>query len=195
MILFLGDSITEWWDEEIFKQYFGSYKTINLGMAGHTSKDTLEYVELSDLNGLKPSNVVLQIGTNDGDNDITTTETAKNIQCICDAIFARIPKTKILLIGPLPRGELVSDRYRVYNREVNKLLKTQVRDIRIIYMDISIMFLNGDDRISKQIMYDFLHLTREGYDTLSEVILEILLSSGRLVSQTATQSILVPRLS
>jgi lysophospholipase L1-like esterase len=180
---------------KIFKQYFGSYKTINLGMAGHSSKDTLEYVELSDLNGLNPSNVVLQIGTNDGDNDITTTETAKNIQSICNAIFARIPKTKILLIGPLPRGELVSDRYRVYNREVNKLLKNQVRDIRIIYMDISIMFLNGDDRISKQIMYDFLHLTREGYDTLSEVILEILLSSGRLVSQTATQSILVPRLS
>ena len=195
MILFLGYSITQWWDKDIFKQYFGSYTTINLGMAGHTSKDTLEYVELSDLNGLKPSNVVLQIGTNDGDNDITTTETAKNIQNICNAILTRIPKTKILLIGPLPRGELVSDRYRVYNREVNKLLKNQVRDIRILYMDISMMFFNDDDKISKQIMYDFLHLTREGYDTLSEVIFEILLSSGRLVSETATQPVLVPRLS
>jgi beta-glucosidase len=171
MILFLGDSITQWWNEEHFKYYFGSYQTINLGMSGHTSKDTLEYIELSDLNGLKPSNVVLQIGTNDGDHDMTTSETAENIKNICKTILSRSHKTRILLIGPLPRGELASDRHRVYNKEVNKILKKQIKDIRIMYMDIGIMFFGDDDRISKEIMYDFLHLTEEGYSILSEVIL------------------------
>jgi beta-glucosidase len=193
MIVFLGDSITQWWDAEYFNHYFGMYKPVNLGIAGHSSKDTLEYMELSHFNNLKPSNVVLQIGTNDGDHDMTTGETASNIEKICNLVFEHSPKSKILLVGPLPRGERVSDRHGVYNKEVNKLLSASQfrRDTRIKYVDIGIMFTDDKGKISKDIMYDYLHLTKQGYHILSEVVSEFLFSS----SSEPASPVPLPRLS
>ena len=178
MIVFLGDSITQWWDQEYFNFFFGEYSPVNIGMAGHTTKDTIEYLELSHFNNLKPSNVVLQIGTNDGDHNMTTAQTAANIEKICSIIFEHSPDTKILLVGPLPRGEALSDRHRIYNREVNKLLRVMQnrRDKRVTYIDIGEMFTSGDGTISKSIMYDYLHLTKRGYELLSDIIHEFLLS-------------------
>jgi len=180
MIVFLGDSITQWWDAEYFNHYFGMYQPVNLGVSGHTSKDTLEYLELSHFNNLKPSNVVLQIGTNDSDHDMSTGETVSNIDKICSLVFEYSPETKILLVGPLPRGERVSDTHCVYNREVNKSLKSSndKRDKRIKYIDISIMFTDEKGKISRDIMYDYLHLTKNGYHILSEVISEFLFASS-----------------
>jgi lysophospholipase L1-like esterase len=178
MIVFLGDSITQWWDAEYFNHYFGMYTPVNLGMAGHTSKDTLEYMELSHFNNLKPSSLVLQIGTNDGDYDMSTGQTAKNIEKICNLVFEHSPNTKILLVGPLPRGESVLDRNCVYNKEVNKILRDYKRDERVTYIDIGIMFTDENGRISKDIMYDYLHLTKKGYHILSEVVSEFLFSSS-----------------
>jgi beta-glucosidase len=178
MIVFLGDSITQWWDAEYFNHYFGMYKPVNLGMSGHTSKDTIEYLELSHFNNLKPSNVVLQIGTNDGDHEMTTHETASNIEKICSLIFEHSPRSNILVVGPLPRGENISDRNNIYNREVNKLLRVAKRDKRVRYIDIGGMFTDTEGKISKQIMYDYLHLTKDGYNILSEVVSEFLFSSS-----------------
>ena len=177
MIVFLGDSITQWWDVEYFNHYFGMYKPVNLGMAGHTSRDTRQYLELSHFNNLKPSKVVLQIGTNDGDHHMSTGETVANIQQICKAILEHSPDSKVLLIGPLPRGELPSNRHRIYNREVNKLLRKADRDPKVTYVDISIMFFKEDEVISKNVMHDFLHLTKLGYHILSEIVSEFLFSS------------------
>lgn len=191
MIVFLGDSITQWWDAEYFNHYFGMYKPVNLGMAGHTSNDTLEYMELSHFNNLKPSNVVLQIGTNDGDHEMCTGETVSNIEKICNLIFEHSPNSKILLVGPLPRGERVEDRNNIYNREVNKGLRSLKRDKRITYIDIGIMFTNEAGKISKDIMYDYLHLTKKGYNILSEVISEFLFSS----SSEPASPVPLPRLS
>jgi lysophospholipase L1-like esterase len=180
MIVFLGDSITQWWDAEYFNHYFGMYKPVNLGIAGHTSKDTLEYMELSHFNNLKPSNVVLQIGTNDGDHEMTTGETASNIEKICNLVFEHSPNSSILLVGPLPRGERFEDRHNIYNREVNKLLRASTfrRGKQIKYIDIGIMFRDDKGQISKDIMYDYLHLTKKGYHILSEVVCEFLFSSS-----------------
>lgn len=178
MIVFLGDSITQWWDPEYFNHYFGMYQPINLGMSGHSSRDTLNYLELSHFNNLNPSKVVLQIGTNDADNEMSTGETTRNIEKICSLVFEHAPKSKILLVSPLPRGERVTDRHRIYNREVNKILKMNNRDKRITYIDIGIMFTDDKGIISKDIMYDYLHLTKKGYHILSEVVSEFLFSSS-----------------
>lgn len=176
MIVFLGDSITQWWDLEYFNNYFEIYNPVNLGMAGHTSKDTMEYMELSHFNNLRPSSVIIQIGTNDGDHNMSTGETAANIKKICNLVFEHSPESKILLIGPLPRGKQISDRNNMYNREVNKILGASKRDTRITYIDIGYMFLETDKTISKNIMYDYLHLTKRGYYILSEAVSKFLVS-------------------
>jgi lysophospholipase L1-like esterase len=170
MIVFLGDSITEWWDLEMFKLYFGKYEPFNLGVSGHTTKDTFKHIEKYTLSYCSASAIILQIGTNDADRNITTMETFQNISRICANIFKTNPTTRILLVGPLPRGQNPSDKYRIYNKEVNKLLRKSDKDPRITYLDIGHMFLDHDGTISQYIMYDFLHLTKRGYNILSSEI-------------------------
>jgi lysophospholipase L1-like esterase len=170
MIVFLGDSITAWWDLEFFKVYFGNYDAYNLGVSGHTTKDTLKYIEKQFLSYYKASAIILQIGTNDADKNITTMETFENISRICANIFKSNPTTRILLVGPLPRGQNPVDKYRIYNKEVNKLLRNSDKDPRITYLDIGHMFLDDDGTISPYVMYDFLHLTKRGYNILSAEI-------------------------
>jgi beta-glucosidase len=193
MLVFLGDSITEWWDTEYYNQFFGLYKPVNLGMVAHTTKDTLEYIELSHFNNLKPSVTILQIGTNDADHDMTTGETVNNIQSICKAVLEYSPDTMIILVGPLPRGENSSDRHRNYNNEVNKALKLINHDPRVYYINIGYLFTRSDGSISKHIMHDFLHLTKKGYQILSETISEYLMVL--LCSPSSSLSLQVPKLS
>ena len=170
MIVFLGDSITEWWDFDLFKLYFEKYEPFNLGVSGHTTKDTLNYIEKYTLSYCKASAIILQIGTNDADHNMTTMETFENISRMCTNILKSNPTTRILLVGPLPRGPTPNDKYRIYNKEVNKLLRKCDKDPRITYLDIGNMFLDEDGTISQYIMYDLLHLTKSGYNILSAKI-------------------------
>ena len=170
MIVFLGDSITQWWDPTIFKQHFERYTPINLGVSGYTTKDVIELLELSNLHNIKPEIVILQIGTNNADHGITTGETFDDIQKILDLLFKIVSRAKILVVGLLPRGFSPSDKHRVYNNEVNKLLASATFRENVFYVDTKSTFLMEDETISNKIMYDFLHLTVEGYTYLSELL-------------------------
>jgi lysophospholipase L1-like esterase len=169
-IVFLGDSITQWWEPNFFKQHFGFYEPVNLAVAGYTTKNVIELLELSKLHNLNPEVVVLHIGTNNADNGITTGETIKDIHEIINLILKINKNTKILLIGLLPRGLSSSDKYRVFNNEVNKLLEVAKFVDNVYYIDVSNIFIRGDGSISKKIMYDYLHLTEEGYQYFTESI-------------------------
>ena len=171
MIVFLGDSIFQWWDQEHFK-LFSKYKPVNFGVAGYTTKDVLSFLELTNLHGLKPDAIVILIGTNNSDHNYTTSETFAEIKEITRVALELSPKSKILLMGILPRGESNVDRKRVFNSTVNKLLKVEKFQKEVYFIDIGYMFLKGDEHqsISKEIMYDGLHLTKKGYGLLSESI-------------------------
>jgi len=174
MIVFLGDSIFQWWDSEHF-QRFSKYEPINFGVAGYTTRDILNFLELTQLHGLKPEVIILLIGTNNSDHNYTTSETFAEIKEITRVILEFSPLSKILLVGILPRGDSRADRARVFNNEVNKLLKAEIKEKEIYFIDIGYIFLKGDGQISKEIMYDGLHLTKKGYGLLSEAISSFLL--------------------
>lgn len=191
-IVFLGDSITQWWEPNLFKQHFGFYEPVNLGISGYTTKNVIELLELSKLHNLNPEVIVLHIGTNNADNGITTGETLEDIHKIINLILKINKKTKILLIGLLPRGLSSSDKYRVFNNEVNKLLEVAKFVDNVYYIDVSNIFIRGDGSISKKIMYDYLHLTDEGYQYFTESISSFLFllysSSSSATSHPAISS-------
>jgi lysophospholipase L1-like esterase len=169
MIVFLGDSIFQWWDAEHFK-IFSKYEPVNFGVAGYTSKDVLDFLVLTKMHGLQPEIIVILIGTNNSDHNYTTSQTLEEIKDIIDVALELSLRSKILLVGILPRGDSNVDRKRVFNTTVNNLLKAEKFSKEVYYIDIGDIFLKGEERISKQIMYDGLHLTSEGYGLLSEAI-------------------------
>jgi lysophospholipase L1-like esterase len=169
MIVFLGDSIFQWWDPEHFK-IFSNYEPVNFGVAGYTTRNLLDFLVLTKMHGLQPEIIVILIGTNNSDHNYTTSQTLEEIKDSIDICLELSPKSKILLVGILPRGDSNVDRKRVFNTTVNNLLKAEKFSKEVYYIDIGYMFLKGQEHISKEIMYDGLHLTSEGYGLLSEAI-------------------------
>lgn len=169
MIVFLGDSIFQWWDKEQFN-VFSKYNPINFGVAGYTTKNVLDFLVMTNMHGLQPEVIVILIGTNNSDHNYTTAQTFNEIKDILEVALELSPKSKILLLGILPRGDSNADRKRVFNTTVNKLLKAEQFQKEIYYIDIGYMFLKDEEHISKKIMYDRLHLTSEGYGLLTECI-------------------------
>ena len=88
---------------------------------------------------------------------------------------------KLLDLGPeqvtqtLPQPNITTEAYNNNDEvQVNKLLDKMELTENVYYVDISYLFLEHDETISKHIMYDYLHLTREGYRILTEHISKLL---------------------
>nr|KAG5705389.1 hypothetical protein BaRGS_011161 [Batillaria attramentaria] len=76
--------------------------------------------------------------------------------------------------GLLPRGEK-PNKLREKFAAINKSLETRLADkpnTMFINVDPTTFYKSGTDDISRQDMWDFLHLTSRGYQKLCEPLLE-----------------------
>ncbi|MDR2213197.1 MAG: GDSL-type esterase/lipase family protein, partial [Pseudomonadales bacterium] len=71
-VLFMGDSITDWWRNDmpprdgkaVFDEYFGDLKVANFGIAGDTTQGVLDRLDNGEGEGFQPKAIMLMIGTN-----------------------------------------------------------------------------------------------------------------------------------
>jgi lysophospholipase L1-like esterase len=170
-IVFIGDSITHFFGgdpadwrktgEAIWKKYYGSRNALDLGFGWDRTENVLWRLRHGELDGASPRVAVVHIGTNNlGINK--PDEIAAGIRAICDEIHARSPRTIILLMAIMPRGEK-PDATRAKIGEVNKLLSLFGFDYGINFLDIGANFLSRDGTLSRDVMADFLHPTDKGY--------------------------------
>ena len=106
-ILFMGDSITDNWRSKglnVWNKYYAPQHAANFGIGGDRTQHVLWRIEHGELDGIKPRVAVLMIGTNNSNSD-PADDIAKSVKLIIDAIRARIPDTKILLLAIFPRNK------------------------------------------------------------------------------------------
>ena len=107
-ILFFGNSLTAGYGlepEESFPSLIQEkidslqlpYKVINAGLSGETTAGGKERINW--LLKQKIDVFVLELGANDGLRGIPTTETMENLQSIVDAVKAKYPNAKLVLLG------------------------------------------------------------------------------------------------
>ena len=172
-LIFIGDSITHWWEKkgrEVWQEYYGYRSAVNLGIAGDRTQHVLWRLDNGNIDGISPKVAVVMIGTNNlskGRN--TVEEAADGVIAICKKLRTKLPKTKILLLAIFPREKepgLLRDKVA----QTNKLI-SRIADGKMIYcLDIGGQFVGPDGSISKEIMYDYLHLTTKGYRIWAEAI-------------------------
>jgi len=166
-LLFLGDSITQGWNEnEVWRRYYEPRNAANFGIGGDRTQHVLWRIQHHELDGIQPKVTVLMIGTNNASSS-TPDEIAQGITAIVKEIRSRLPKTKILLLGVFPRGAKplsVRERLKSVNERIAKLNEPS----HVTFLDISQAFLNPDGTISPDIMPDYLHLSRKGYRIWAE---------------------------
>ena len=169
-VLFLGDSITAGWrgSKEIWDKSFGSYKPANFGIGGDRTQHVLWRITNGELDGIKPKVVVLMIGTNNSGSD-DDAGIAKGVTAIVKAIHEKSPATKVLLLAVFPRGEKPNAQ-REKLTKVNQTIAKLDDGKSVHYLDIGAKFLTADGTLTKDIMPDFLHLSKAGYQIWADAI-------------------------
>jgi len=165
-IEFIGDSITQGWEgagKNIWNEFYGKRKVINMGVSGDRTEHVLWRFEQGQLDGIKAKAAVVMIGTNNsGNKDNTEAEILEGVTAIVNQIRVRQPDTKILLLGIFPRGQTFNQQ-RGKILQVNEALARLDDGKHIFYLDIGSQFIENDGSISKSIMPDFLHPNEAGY--------------------------------
>jgi lysophospholipase L1-like esterase len=183
-ILFLGDSITQGWEgngKDVWAKHFEPLHAGNYGIGGDRTQHVLwRITEGKELEGLTPKACVLMIGTNNAGAN-SAEEIAAGVEAIVKKLRHQKPHMKILLLGVFPRSgkqpkdlkdanHAAADELNTKLPEVNKRLAKLDDGKMVKYLDIGPKFLDKEGGLSKEIMPDFLHLTKKGYEIWADAI-------------------------
>lgn len=167
-ILFIGDSITDFWGKRgttLWNDTYVSRNAINMGYSGDQTSHVLWRIDNGEMTSFQPKVAVLMIGTNNAlhQKGGSPQQTAEGIRAIIDRIRAKSPKTKVLLLGIFPRGANSQDRWRLVNDKVNAIISKYHDGDKVHYLDISSAFLDNKGNLSRKLMPDLLHPNAHGY--------------------------------
>jgi lysophospholipase L1-like esterase len=183
-LLFLGDSITANWTraKPLWEERYAKFKAANFGIGGDRTQHVIWRIEHGELDGIHPGVVVFMLGTNNTASN-TADEIAAADEKIIRMIRAKIPETKVLLLGVFPRGPrknkagIVTDtgvkRMEVIHAVNARLAKLDDgRNVR--FLDIGAKFFGTDGKISDDIMPDQLHPSAAGYQIWADAMQPLL---------------------
>ena len=181
-ILFLGDSITDWWQQnaaqgggaDVQKKYFGDVKVANFAIAGDTTQGVLWGLQNGEGQGHKPKAIMLMIGTNNTGSN-TGPEIAEGVGAIILELRKDFPDAKILLLAIFPRGANADDSNRIKNEEANKIIAKLNDGKHVFFMNINDKFLNDNGSLIG-FRRDNLHPDAEGYEIWASAVAPILKS-------------------
>jgi lysophospholipase L1-like esterase len=176
-IVFIGDSITHFWNceegitygEEVWKEFYGSRAVLNLGFGYDRTQNMLWRLEHGEMANQSPKVIVVNAGTNnfsctknyDGD----TPEAAfKGVKKLVETLRTLAPEAKIILMGVFPR---MPEEKRLLVLELNKLLKEYVGDSsdkKLSFLDLTEKFLYPDGSFNHDLFQDrCCHPNNAGY--------------------------------
>jgi len=176
-VIFFGDSITEGWagnGKDIWNKFYTPIHAYNYGISGDRTEHLVWRVEHKEFDGLMAKVVVLKIGTNNlGDN--TEEDIAHGIKQVINVTLAKMPSTKVLLLGIIPRAGDLEKKVQAINTIISKYND----DKHVFYLDMSDKFQDSPGKEKAGLYVDTVHLTKEGYqvwyDTMEPLLKKLLM--------------------
>jgi lysophospholipase L1-like esterase len=172
-IVFVGDSLTQRYP---LNEFYPGLHVYNRGIDGDTTVGVLKRLDLSIFD-LKPSTVVLQIGTNDLQVEgITKDITIVNIQKIVKAIQTTQPEIHLILVSLYPVNLSIDKLVNKFivgprNNEDIKSINQAIAMIQgVKFVDVYSHLLNEDKELNMQYSKEGLHLSLAGYATITPLI-------------------------
>lgn len=177
-VVFLGDSITDIWDENGFGGFFPGKPYVNRGIGGQTTPQMLVRFR-ADVIDLKPKVVVILAGTNDiagNTGPMTLAQTADNIRSMTE--LAKMNGIKVVLSSVLPVSDSVShkdggfylqtkSRPPVKIQAMNEWLKNFCAKNDCIYLDYFSAMVDEKGFVKDGLTFDGLHPNKEGYAVMN----------------------------
>lgn len=153
-IVFLGDSITEWFPLD---EMFPNLPLKNRGISGDTTDGILR--RLHQVTDGQPRQIFLKIGTNDIGFGHSQSRIIVNYETILACIKAESPQTEVFVQSILPRHRRFAGRIQRINQEITQL--AQKYNYR--YLDFFSAFADEHGGIRPEFSNDDLHLLYTGY--------------------------------
>ena len=177
-LVFLGDSITDFWQNRgkaVWDEFYAKHDAADFGVSGEHTEHTLGHIAGGILNGLNPKAVVILIGTNNIGHiaDERPEWTADGIKKIVKTVHTKLPDAKVLLLGVFPR-EGKESRHRKQIEEINSIISKLDDGKQTRYLDLTAKFTDANGAIPKDIMPDGLHPNAAGYKIWAEAMQPLL---------------------
>ncbi len=186
-ILFMGDSITDFWQvnsvtrggKPVWEKNYVPLHAADFGISADRTQHVLWRMAHGELDGLAPKLVVLMIGTNntglERDNVTprnTAAQAAEGVKAVVREFRTRLPQTKILLLAVFPRADnkISPTQIPAINAAIAKL--DDGKNVR--FLDIGPKFLNAKGELTKEIMPDLLHPGQHGYEIWADAMRPLL---------------------
>lgn len=189
-ILFIGDSITHFWNGEeccahgaaVWKKYYGQRKVLNLGFGFDRTQNMLWRIQHGEIEGQNPQAIVVNAGTNQfsvtpsysGDSP---GDAAEGVLALIGELRNRFPTVLIVVMAVFPRTGMIGNKpiQRRIDR-LNSILKNALRGKRRVrFLDIGARFLRPDGTPDPSCYVDGgCHPNEKGYAFWAEALEEIL---------------------
>jgi lysophospholipase L1-like esterase len=162
-LIFLGDSITQDWEDTgppdwrdfvpIWQRFYGDRHAVNLGFKGDTTASLLWRIRNGEVAGIAPKAAVILIGANNlGKVHWSARDTVAGIDAIIGDLHRRLPTTKLLLLAVLPseRSAWITQT----TTEINRMLTDRYKaDQSVAFLDLTALFMRGDT-LNRSLFFD-----------------------------------------
>jgi lysophospholipase L1-like esterase len=169
----IGNSITHFWGgmpkgpravgESSWSSTFGK-NSVNMGYGWDRIENVLWRIYHGELDGFKPKQIFINIGTNnlglDSDEEIEA-----GWKLLIDAIKYRQPQAQVVMMGIYPRRQ---QEQRV--AALNEKLVQITGEADVMFINPGKVFLKSDGKIDESLFSDGLHPNEKGYSLLGNAI-------------------------
>lgn len=172
-IVFVGDSITQ---EFHLHEYFPNLPIYNRGIGGDTTAGLLTRMDES-IFALKPSTIVLQMGTNDFPvSGLEADVSIANLTKVVNQIKLTLPNTKLILVSVYPiheptlnLGQPILAKQRTNARLMN--INEGIRQLKgVEFVDLYPRLLDEHHQLNMTLSRDGLHLNAKGYQVVQTAL-------------------------
>lgn len=183
-LLFLGDSITDFWRDRarglpVWEKKFAPLHAANFGISADRTQHLLWRLAHGAVDGITPKVVVLLIGTNNTgfESDLktprnSTAETIQGVTLVVHTLLTKLPRSKILLMAVFPRADEKGPPPGQQIPEINAALARLADGKFVHFLDIGPKLLDANGAVARDLMPDLLHPNTKGYEIWAEALRE-----------------------
>lgn len=174
-IVFIGDSITDLYPLD---SYYGDLDRAcyNRGIGGDTTQGVIDRLGVS-LFDIKPSTIVLMIGTNDIDGDVPNDKIIENYKIILSEINKNQPMVELYFMSVIPQNKDLESYTQLDVDKNNKTILTINEEIRKLcdefgctYVDLHSSLLDENGYLRKEFSDDGIHLNANGFEIWTNML-------------------------
>jgi len=176
-VVFMGDSITDSWDDPKYGGFFPGKPYLDRGISGQTTPQMLVRFR-ADVIALRPKLAIILAGTNDlaGNTGPTTLEAIEdNLASMAE--LARLNHIRVALASVLPVSDyetrdgkpIVQTLHRPPERikALNAWIRKYVAENNLTYLDYYSAMIDEKGFLKAELSDDGLHPNRKGYAVMS----------------------------